>query len=592
MVIMQGYGGNNMKPNKNMFFLLWPYIWTKQSALQKFKFIVFVLFTILTTLMVVSVPLLLKQIIIVLESKESTLSFTPIAIVIMYGLAWMFTKVIDRLRHQSAFPMIANIIHKLCLDLFAHLQNLSMRFHHNKKTGKIFNVISRTRYAIAGFTQAIAQELAPLFLQVILASLLLTYYYGIQYGSVLLIMLCLYLVLSVKTADIIVTRRQEQNKTDGDANAFIVDSLLNAETVKYFGTEKYESSQARKLLTQKQEADILSLMSDAKVHLIQNTIIGISVITLTVMSGFAVFNHELHVSDFVMINSFILMFMSPLSSLGYRYREAKLQLAHLESAFELLNETIEIIDSTQAAPLRFKTGHIEFDNVSFGYKPDRIILKNVSLSAKPGTTTAIVGASGSGKSTISKLLFRLYDVNSGAIKIDDQNIKHITRSSVCEAIGIVPQDTVMFNDTIENNIIYSLENKQIDLDSILEFVALKEFVAKLPDGLQTAIGERGLKLSGGERQRLSIARLLARKPKIMVFDEATSALDLETERKIQKFLLEVSKGITTIIIAHRLSTIKHADNIIVLDDGKIAEQGTHQELLEKKGVYARLLAMQ
>ncbi|MBT4962750.1 MAG: ABC transporter ATP-binding protein/permease [Francisellaceae bacterium] len=368
--------------------------------------------------------------------------------------------------------------------------------------------------------------------------------------------------------------------------------MLNAETVKYFGTEKYESSQTRKLLTQKQEADILSLMSDAKVHLIQNTIIGIAVITLTVMSGLAVFNHELHVSDFVMINSFILMFMSPLSSLGYRYREAKLQLAHLESAFELLNEPIEILDSTAAVPLRFKAGHIEFDNVTFGYKPERIILKNVSFSAKPGTTTAIVGASGSGKSTISKLLFRLYDVNSGAIKIDDQNIKHITRSSVCEAIGIVPQDTVMFNDTIENNIIYSLENNQIDFDSILESVALKEFVVKLPDGLQTAIGERGLKLSGGERQRLSIARLLSRKPKIMVFDEATSALDLETERKIQKCLLEVSKGVTTIIIAHRLSTIKHADNIIVLDNGKIAEQGTHQQLLKRNGVYARLLAMQ
>lgn len=593
MATMQDYGGNNMKNNKNMILLLWPYIWAKQSFLQKIKFVVFLFFTIITTLMVVSVPLLLKQVIIALESGNSNLGFTPIGIVILYGLSWMLTKVIDRLRHQSAFPMISNIIHQLCLDLFAHLQYLSMRFHHDKKSGRVFNIMSRSRNAIAAFTQAIAQELLPLFLQIVLATLLLTYHYGLKYGAVLLLMCILYLVLSIKTAGMIVKRRQEQNETDGEAHAFIVDSLLNAETVKYFGTEKNELAQARKLLVQKQEADILSLMSDAKVHLIQNTIIGAALVTLTIVSGFAVFNHELHVSDFVMINSFILMFMSPLSSLGHRYRQAKSQLAHLESAFALLNEPIEVTDSAQAAPLRFEAGHIEFENVSFGYKPDRMILKNVSFAVKPGTTTAIVGASGSGKSTISKLLLRLYDTSSGSIKIDHQNIKDITRASLCHTIGIVPQDTVMFNDTIAHNIAYSLENhSDVNFDAILRAVNLKEFVDSLQGGIGTMIGERGLKLSGGERQRLALARLLARKAKIMVFDEATSALDLENERKIQKCLKDVSKGMTTIIIAHRLSTIKHADNIIVLDDGQIAEQGTHQELLDKNGIYAALLHMQ
>jgi ATP-binding cassette subfamily B protein len=589
MAIMQIYGGNNMG-NNNIFALLWPYIWSKQSAMQKIKFIVFVLGTILTTLMVISVPWLLKQVIIALETKKTNLYLALIIIVIMYGCAWMITKIIDRLRHQAACPMIANMIHKLCLDLFAHLQHLSMLFHHDRKSGQIFNIVSRTRYAIVGFTQSIAQEIIPIFLQIVLASMLLTYYYGVQYGMILLLMLLLYMILSIKTANIIVTRRREQNKTDGAANAFIVDSLLNAETVKYFGMEKYEAEQAKDLLVQKQEADILSLMGDAKVHLLQTTIIGIAVISLTMLSGVAVFNNQLHVSDFVMINSFVLMFMAPLNSLGYRYRTAKLQLTHLESAFELLKEPVEIIDAAHATPLQFKSGLIEFKQVTFGYKSDRIILKNVSFTVKPGSNTAIVGASGSGKSTIPKLIFRFYDVTSGEISIDGQNIKDITRDSLCDIIGIVPQDTVMFNDSIKNNIIYSQKNIKDNLEKILKDVELKEFVDNLPAGIDTVIGERGLKLSGGERQRLAIARLLARDPKIMIFDEATSALDLITEKKIQQCLFEVSAGLTTIIIAHRLSTIRHADNIIVLDNGEIAEQGTHEELLSKNGVYAKLLA--
>lgn len=581
-----------MKKNKNIACLLWPYLWREQSFAYKLKSMVFVVATLVTTMMVMSVPILLKYTIVVLESKQSVLTFTPIVIILGYGFAWMMTKVIDRLRHQAAFPMMTNIIHKLCLDLFSHLQKCSMRFHHDKKTGKIFNTVSRTRYAVALFTGAIFQEIIPIVLQIIVASAVLTYYFGFHYGCILLIMLLLYAALSIKTANVIVARRQQQNQTDGDANAYIVDSLLNAETVKYFDMAEYESRQAKQLLIKKQEADTASLMSDAKVHLLQNSIIGLAVLLITLMSGFDVVNNTIHVSDFVMINGFILMFMSPLSSLGYRYREAKLQLTHLESTFELLQEPIEIKDDVGAPPLIHTSGIIEFKQVTFGYTPDRVILDDLSFTVKPGATTAIVGASGAGKSTIVQLLFRLYDVTHGSITIDGQNIKHITHQSLCDTIGIVPQDTVMFNDTLENNICYALEKKPSDLTAILKAAELDDFVAQLPHGLQTRVGERGLKLSGGERQRLAIARLLARQPKIMVFDEATSALDLITEKKIQRCLLEASKDVTTLIIAHRLSTIKHADNILVLDNGKLAEQGTHQALLRKKGLYSRLLAKQ
>lgn len=577
----------------NIFNFLWPYIWTNQERKQKLKFILFILATIITTLLIVGVPVILKYSILALDTKKAVFGIEPIIIVIAYGCAWTITKIIDRLRHQSAFPMIANIIHKLYLDLFSHLQKLSVRFHHDRKSGKIFNTVSRTRYAIASFVQALSQNLIPVILQIILASVLLTYYFGIQYGGVLLLMLVLYGILSIKTSNKIVECRQTQNKIDGEVNAYIVDSILNAETVKYFEMEEFEVNHAKIMLKKKEFADVQSLLSDAKVHLIQNGIIGISVILLTIMSGYDVLNHTIQVSDFVMINGFILMFMDPLSSLGYQYRQAKQSMTHLESAFELLHEPIEIQDHQHSQPLKFKKGEIEFKNVIFGYSKDRCILDNLSFHVPAGTTTAIVGESGSGKSTISKLLFRLYDIDSGSITIDGQNVKDITHQSLTDAIGIVPQDTVMFNDTLKNNICYANNTlNDFELSKIIKAAELDVFINQLPKGLDTIVGERGLKLSGGERQRVAIARMLARKPKIMVFDEATSALDLETERQIQHALNQASQNFTTIIIAHRLSTIQHADNIIVLSKGSIAEQGTHEQLLNKNDLYSKLLSQQ
>lgn len=433
----------------------------------------------------------------------------------------------------------------------------------------------------------------PILLQIILASGLLTYYFGFQYGVVLIFMLVFYAILSVLTANKIVTSRQIQNKVDGEVNAAIVDDILNVETIKYFNMEEEALVQTQKMLQKKEKADVDSLLSDAKVHLMQNGIIGIAVLLLTLMSGYDVLNHHIQISDFVMINAFVLMFIEPLSSLGYQYRQAKQSITQLESAYELLHTPIEIQDAPNAHPLVFKHGNIEFKNIVFGYQPQRNILNDVSFSIPAGTTTAIVGESGSGKSTLAKILFHLYELDSGSILIDDQNIENITHQSLTQTIGIVPQDTIMFNDSLKNNIYYAcpeLNNNQ--LGPILQISGLSTFIQKLPKGLDTLVGERGVKLSGGERQRLAIARMLARNPKVMVFDEATSALDLETERQVQEALREASKNTTTLIIAHRLSTIQYADNIIVLDKGRIAEQGTHTQLLNKNGLYAKLLAKQ
>lgn len=569
---------------------IWPYIWEKRSRWDKSKFIFFIIITVITTLFMSSVPVILKYAILALESGDNFYGLAPITIIMSYGIAWGIAKAASRLRHQSAFPVITVAIQNICTDLFSHLQRLSMDFHGDKKSGEVFNVINRTRYATAFFMQAIGQAMFPTTLRVLFAGIILTWFVGIEYGIIILAMLCAYVVLSLKTADRIVAARKEQNIHDGNANGCIVDSILNAETVKYFNMLDFEIKQARLLLEKKEEADVYSLMSDARVHLIQNIIISISVLILTLLSGIDTINGNISLGDFVMINSFVLMFMEPLSELGYHYREAKLNLAHLCSAFEILRKPIKVKDIQEAQPLEFINGLIEFKGVSFSYNQERKILDNFSFTAFPGTTTAIVGHSGSGKSTISKLLFRLYDIDDGSILIDNQNISRVSRKSICDVIGIVPQDTIMFNDSIKYNICYGgIESSDDEIYNILEQVNLCDLIYNTKDKLDTVVGEYGLKLSGGERQRLAIARMLMRKPKIMLFDEATSALDTITESSIQKCLMRLSKEITTIIIAHRISTIRHADNIIVLEKGKVVEQGTHEDLLRSQGVYSGLL---
>ncbi|WBV63991.1 ATP-binding cassette domain-containing protein [Legionella pneumophila 130b] len=402
-------------------------------------------------------------------------------------------------------------------------------------------------------------------------------------------MLVSYILLSYYTAQWIVKCRMKQNNEDASANAYLVESLLHADTVKYFNTQQDEINTAAQKLQEKACADTRALNADAKIHLMQNVIVGMCVIIMLLLAGSRVIAGSMNVGDFVLVHGYLFMFMLPLSMLGYRIRVTRDDLARFQTAIQLLKIPIDIQDQPNARTLKYKEGKIQFDHVHFTYNEHRKILDDVSFIVEPGTTTAIVGSSGSGKSTLARLIFRLYDLNSGSIQIDGQNISNIQHASLRAILGIVPQETALFNDTLRNNLIYGNPHVTHDeLADAIQAVHLDRFVAKLPDGLETRVGERGLKLSGGEKQRVAIARMLLKKPKIFIFDEATSSLDMKTEKDIQTCLKQISINTTTLIIAHRLSTVTHADNILVLAKGVIIEQGTHNELLNQNGAYAQL----
>jgi ABC-type transport system involved in Fe-S cluster assembly fused permease/ATPase subunit len=565
---------------------LYPYIWPKDWFIRC-RFLISAFLLLLTVGLNVGVPLILRQVINAISSQPSTL-FMAETLLIAYGITWMFSKITDQLRLVAINRVVERGMRLLCLSVFNHLLALSFRFHSTRKTGALLSVIDRAQFAFWPFF-GVVFVILPTLIEVIIATIILIYLYGWIYGLILAVTLIVYMIFSIYGSEWSMRAQRVANDKSAEVSASIVDSLLNYETIRHFVNQKYERTKCDNLLAQREDASTKQHARGEYVLLGQGIIMGVGIIVLTWLSGNQVMTGALRVSDFILINVYLLQFMAPLGQFGYVFRDMNEGLTNMEDVMTILEEKPDIQDSPTASIFTLKKGVITFDKVNFGYDVRRPILHEVSFEIPAKKTVAIVGASGAGKSTIAKLLFRYDDVTGGRILIDDQDIRDVTQASLQSFIGVVPQHTALFNETLRYNLAYGRpEATDADLQKAIENAHLDAFIASLPDGLNTIVGEHGLKLSGGERQRVAIARVLLKNPAILIFDEATSSLDTKTEHLIQTNIEEISRNATTLIIAHRLSTVVHADQIIVLDHGQIVEKGTHDELLKQNDVYAQL----
>lgn len=570
---------------------LFPYMWPKDWHIRvRFLLAIFLLLT--TIGLNLSVPLILRKVINTISIKAPSLFFAEL-LFILYGAVWTLSKIIDQLRFIIMNRVVERGIRLVSLDIFEHLISLSPRFHSEKKTGSIMSAFYRAQSVFSSLTWGLFFIVIPTLIEVIIATAILIYLYGYLYGFILASILIAFMIFSTVGSTWSASVLRIANEKSSQVSAKIFDSLMNYETINYFGSQRYESRRCDQLLSEKEEAATKQQSCTEIVLLGQGIIMGIGLIALTWLSGVKVIAGTLHISDFILINGYLLQFMIPLGNFGYILRDLNQNLTHIEEVVNILNEKSDIQDAPNAPPLILKTGFIKFEDVSFYYDQRRPILDRISFDIPAKNTIAIVGATGSGKSTLVKLLFRNYDVLNGRILIDNQDIREVSRSSLHAAIAFVSQHTALFNDTLGYNIAYGNPNaSDEEIKKAIEDAHLTSFITSLPEGLNTIVGEQGLKLSGGERQRVAIARVLLKKSPIYVFDEATSSLDTKTEYLIQQNIEEISRNTTVFIIAHRLSTVVHADKILVLDQGKIVEEGTHEVLLQQNGLYAQLWSKQ
>ena len=546
------------------------------------------------------IPILLKRLIDDLNLKADSpqaLLVVPAGLILAYGLLRMSASLFAELREFLFARVTQNAVRKVALQVFEHLHSLALSFHLARQTGGVSRDIERGTRGIQSLISYSLYSILPTLVEFILVLGYLAYSYDIWFAAITLCALLIYIVFTVVVTEWRTHFRKTMNDMDSKANQKAIDSLLNFETVKYFGNEAFEASRYDKNLVRYQAAAIKSQKSLAVLNFGQQTIIAIGLVLILWRATLGVVDGSMTLGDLVLVNTLMIQLYIPLNFLGVIYREIKQSLTDMERMFSLLNTDKEIADTPNAKPLHIENyGHgpaVYFENVSFHYDAKREILHDVSFHIPAGTITAVVGQSGAGKSTLARLLFRFYDVQSGKILIDRQNIQDVTQASLRKAIGIVPQDTVLFNDTIGYNIAYGDPSASIEeMYEAARAAQIDGFIKRLPDGYDTQVGERGLKLSGGEKQRVAIARTLLKKPVMLIFDEATSALDSKTERAFQEELLSLAKNRTTLIIAHRLSTIIHADQILVMEHGQIVERGTHLELLAAQGKYAEMWQMQ
>ncbi|MFO1081973.1 MAG: ABC transporter ATP-binding protein/permease [Reyranellaceae bacterium] len=535
----------------------------------------------------VYVPLLYKHAVDALGNTAAQAVAVPVVLIASYGLARVLAQALGELRDAVFAPVSQRAIRNLALEVFRHLHALSLRFHLERQTGGLSRVIERGTTGMEFLIRFTTFNILPTLLEIALVGGILWSLYDWRFSAVTLGIVAGYVVFSVMLSEWRIKFVRRMNDADTEANARAIDSLLNYETVKYFGNEEHEARRFDVGRRRYEQAAIRSSRTLSLLNTGQGAIISAGLVLVMVMAGSGVVDGSLTVGDFVAVNAFLIQLYQPLNMLGFAYREIRNALVNMEKMFGLLAVPAEIADKPGAPALAVAGGEIVFEHVDFHYEANRPILHDVSFRVAPGTTVAIVGSSGAGKSTVSRILYRFYDVAAGAVRIDGQDIRDVTQASLRAAIGVVPQDTVLFNDTIYYNICYGRPGaSREEVEQAAHLARIHDFIAALPQGYQTPVGERGLKLSGGEKQRVAIARTILKDPRILLFDEATSALDTRTEQEIQRSLEEVSRGRTTVVIAHRLSTIVGADEIVVLDRGRVAERGRHADLLARDGLYA------